>query len=57
VNALFVAVILCGTAVSSVALGVFGAYCAVSSLITALDPAKPSPLFSAPLMPRQVSGD
>jgi len=38
VNALFVALLTIGTAISCVVLGVFGAYASVTGILAALDP-------------------
>jgi hypothetical protein len=59
VNALIVVLLVCATAISSVALGVFGAYCAVTGLLAACSPSRPTATFAAALMPRQshLAGD
>jgi hypothetical protein len=59
VNALIVVLLLCGTAISSVALGVLGAYCAVTGLLAACNPSRPASSFAAALVPRQshLAGD
>jgi hypothetical protein len=57
-NALLAALLIVGTAISAVALGVMGAYYAVTGLLAACNPSRPkAPL--ATLVPRQssVSGD
>jgi hypothetical protein len=59
VNALIVVLLVCGTAISSVALGVFGAYCAVTGLLAAFNPSRPATAFAAALVPHQghLAGD
>jgi hypothetical protein len=59
VNAFIVILLVCGTAISSVALGVFGAYCAVTGLLAACNPSHPATVFSAALVPHQghLAGD
>jgi hypothetical protein len=59
VNALLVALLVCATAVSSVALGVFGAYCAVTGLLATFNSSRRSMPALAKLVPRQIhaSGD
>jgi hypothetical protein len=59
VNAFIVIILVCGTAISSVALGVFGAYCAVTGLLAACNPSRPSAAFAATLVPHQghLAGD
>jgi hypothetical protein len=58
VNALFVVFLVSGTAILSVFLGVFGAYCAINVVLTAFDPSRPSNIMRA-LVPNQIqaSGD
>ena len=57
-NALFVAFLISSTAILSVILGVFGAYCAISGVLAAVNPSRPSNVLRA-LVPHQshVSGD
>jgi hypothetical protein len=59
VNALIVVLVVCGTAISSVALGVFGAYCTVTGLLAACNPSRPASAFAAALVPHQshLAGD
>jgi hypothetical protein len=59
VNAFIIILLVCGTAISSVALGVFGAYCAVTSLLAACNPSRPVSAFAARLVPHQghLAGD
>jgi hypothetical protein len=59
VNALIVALLLCGTAISSVVLGVFGGYCVLTGLLAALNPSRPASAFAAAFLPRQshLAGD
>jgi hypothetical protein len=58
VNGLLVVFVLCGTATSSVALGVYGAYLLVNGLLAACNPSRPAPVISA-LLPHQsqIGGD
>lgn len=58
-NALVVVLLVCVTAISSVALGVFGAYCAVSGLLAACNPSRPASAFAGTLVPHQghLAGD
>jgi hypothetical protein len=58
VNALLVALLLCGTVISCVVLGIVGAYCAVAGLLAAVNPSRPENAL-AKLVPHQshVSGD
>jgi hypothetical protein len=58
VNALFIALVTIGTAICCVVLGVFGAYCAVSGILGAVNPSRASNALSA-LVPHQshMSGD
>jgi hypothetical protein len=58
VNALFIAFITIGTAISCVVLGVFSAYCAVTGILSAFNPSRASNSLSA-LVPHQsqMSGD
>jgi hypothetical protein len=51
-NALFVSLLMILTGVLSVALGVFGAYCAIHAVLTAVNPARSSSL-SAVFLPEQ----
>lgn len=51
-NGLLVVFVLCGTATSAVALGVYGAYLAVTSLLAACNPSRPKPTLAA-LLPHQ----
>jgi hypothetical protein len=57
VEALLAVFLVSGVAILSVALGVFSAYCAITSLLAAFNPARnPKPL--ATLVPQsQASGD
>jgi hypothetical protein len=57
-NALFVVFLISSTAVLSVILGVFGAYWAISAVLAAVNPTRPSNLLAA-LVPHQsqASGD
>jgi hypothetical protein len=59
VNALIVGFLVCGTAISSVALGVFGGYCILTGLLAALNPSRPASTFAAAFLPRQghLAGD
>ena len=58
VNSLLVVSVLCGTATSAVALGVYGAYLAVTGLLAACNPSRPTATLAA-LLPSQshASGD
>jgi hypothetical protein len=58
VDALYIAVVVSGTAILSVGIGVFGAYWAISGLLAAVNPSRPVASLSA-LVPNQgqVSGD
>jgi hypothetical protein len=58
VDALLVAFLVSSTAVLSVALGVFGSYYAITGLLAAVNPSRPTQLFRA-LVPNQsqASGD
>ncbi len=58
-NAFIIILLVCGTAISSVALGVFGAYCAVTGLLAAFNPSRPSTAFAVTLVPHQghLAGD
>jgi hypothetical protein len=58
VNALFVGFLICSTAILTVALGIFGAYCAICAVLAAVNPSRLSKTLSA-LIPHQspVSGD
>src|SRR6266404_9978591 len=57
VNGLSAAFLISSTAILSVILGVFGAYCAISGLLAALNPSRPNVLRA--LVPHQspASGD
>ena len=57
-DALFVAFLVSGTALVSVGLGVFGAYYAITGLLTAVNPNRPAPVMRA-LVPHesQAGGD
>jgi hypothetical protein len=59
VTALFVALLVFATAITCVALGVFGAYLAVTGLLAAFNPSRTSSALVASLVPSQsqVSGD
>jgi hypothetical protein len=58
VNALFVGLLISGTAILSVALGIFGAYFAINGILAAVNPSRPANAFLA-LVPNQnhASGD
>jgi len=58
VDALLVAFLITSTAVASVGFGVLGAYCAISGVLAALNPAQPR-RSTAALVPHhsQASGD
>jgi hypothetical protein len=56
VEALLAVFLVSGVAILSVALGVFGAYCAITSLLAALNPSRNSKPLPA-LVPSQASGD
>lgn len=57
-NAIFVAFLISSTAILTVVLGVFGAYCAISAVLSAVNPTRPAKAFSA-LLPNQgqATGD
>ncbi len=57
-GALFVVFLIGSTAILSVILGVFGAYCAISGVLAAVNQSRPSNALQA-LVPHQshVSGD
>jgi hypothetical protein len=55
VNALLVVLLIVGTAIFCVALGVFSAYWAVTALLAACNPARPSARPNPVLVPRQIS--
>lgn len=55
-EALLAVFLVSGVALLSVALGVFGAYCAITSLLAALNPSRNAKSLPA-LVPSQVSGD
>lgn len=57
-EALLAVFLVSGVAILSVALGVFGAFCVITSLLAALDPSRTSTRVSA-LVPSQsqASGD
>lgn len=59
VNALIVVLLVCGTTISSVALGVLGAYCAVTGVLAACNPSRPASAFAAALVPHpgHLAGD
>jgi hypothetical protein len=59
VTALLVALLVFTTAITCVALGVFGAYYAVTGLLAAFNPSRPPAALVAALVPRQshASGD
>ena len=46
-NALFVAFLISSTAILSVVLGVFGAYCAIHGILAAVNPSRPANILSA----------
>jgi hypothetical protein len=54
VNALFVALLIIGTTLSSVGLGVLGTYCALTGLLTACNPSRPKEALVR-LVPREIS--
>jgi hypothetical protein len=58
VDALYIAFLVSSTAIVSVGIGVFGAYCAISGLLAAFNPARQSRPVAA-LVPHQghVGGD
>src|SRR5208282_1927270 len=58
VSALFVAFLIISTAILSVILGVFGAYCAITAVLAVVDPSRSSNILAA-LVPHQspASGD
>jgi hypothetical protein len=58
VDALFVAFLIGSTAILSVSLGVLGAYYAISGVLAAINPSRPSHFHGA-LVPNQsqASGD
>jgi len=58
VNALFVGFLISSTALLAVVLGVFGAYCAISAVLAAVNPSRLSKTLSA-LVPHRspASGD
>jgi hypothetical protein len=55
---LFVAFLITSTAILTVIFGVFGAYCAISAVLAAVNPSRPANTFSG-LLPEQsrASGD
>jgi hypothetical protein len=57
-NALFVGFLLSSTAILSVFLGIFGAYCAIHAVLSTINPSRPSNLLAA-LVPHQseANGD
>jgi hypothetical protein len=59
VTTLFVALLVFVTVIGCVALGVFGAYFAVTGLLAAFNPSRPSSVRIPSLVPRQsqASGD
>ncbi|MGA3197166.1 MAG: hypothetical protein ABSD39_19395 [Terriglobales bacterium] len=56
-DALFVAFVISSTAILSVGLGIFGAYCAVNAVLAAINPARPLPFPRALAHQSQASGD
>jgi hypothetical protein len=56
VNALLIALVTVGTAISCVVLGVVGAYAAVTGILAAFNPSRPENGLAA-LVPHQMSGD
>jgi hypothetical protein len=58
VNALFIVFLVSSTAILSVMLGVFGAYCVIHAVLVAFNPSRPSN-FLRVLVPNQsqASGD
>lgn len=58
-TALLVALLVFATAITCVALGVFGAYFAVTGLLAALNPSRPRSAVVATLVPTpsQATGD
>jgi len=58
VNALFVGFLIISTAILTVILGIFGAYCAIRAILAAVNPSRPSNGLPA-LVPHQshVNGD
>jgi hypothetical protein len=57
-NALFVVFLIISTAILTVALGILGAYCAISAVLAAFNPSRPSHSLRA-LIPNQsqATGD
>lgn len=55
-EALLAVFLVSGAAILSVALGVFSAYCAITSLLAAFNPTRNSKPLAA-LVPSQASGD
>ena len=57
-SALSVAFLVSSTAILSVILGVFGAYCAIRGVLAAVNPSRPSNVLRA-LVPHQghINGD
>lgn len=56
-DALFVAFVISSTAILSVGLGIFGAYCAINAVLVAINPARPLPFPQALAHQSQASGD
>jgi hypothetical protein len=56
-NALFVAFLISSTAILAVVLGVAGAYYAISGILAAVNPSRPSGLASLVARENQASGD
>ncbi|MFZ0478563.1 MAG: hypothetical protein WAL71_05390 [Terriglobales bacterium] len=57
-DALLAAFLIGATAIISVALGVFGAYYAIDSILAAFNPARPAPVLPALAQHQpQASGD
>jgi hypothetical protein len=57
-SALFVVFLIISTAISTVILGILGAYCAISAVLAAFNPSRPLNVLRA-LVPNQsqASGD
>jgi hypothetical protein len=47
VSALFAAFLISSTAILTVILGIFGAYCAISGILAAVNPSRTSSVLSA----------
>ncbi len=57
-NTVLAAFLISSTAIVSVILGVFGAYCAIHAILAAANPARPSNRLSALVTnPSHASGD